>query len=811
MARLHRLRNTFQIILEACRFLALRKRILWGIVIGVVLTMATSSLALPPPTDLVHQGRQYLDNNQPAAAIKAWRVALAQYQRLGNIEGTAGTYLNIANAEQSLNRYDLACQSLFRGLQQSDLSACDPSKRSANSTWITSSLFQRPLAQPLIENLGGVLTRLGQYNLAETLLSQALQVYPSADGIKLNLALVHDFRFRAGVDRYRATTADLVRVEQLQILRQEQKQATQLYQTLNQTTSSVRLRAKLNELGMLSTLATWSDPTSSIPFDALRFDQLANQLVATDWSVLRPSQALNAQLSLVTYLSQVKHFNRIAFDLTTGILKAAQTQQWHSLLSLTYRLQGSLYAQTGQLVDAQAAWRTALKQAQLANDHGLQWQAEYPLANSLRVQNRSEALTHFQAAGQALEQLRTIYGGLNPELQISFNSQVAPFFRDYATTMVESKDLEGAIHVIERLQANQFENYLECGRLNLQPLSSLLPTNPVTPIYIWTGRETTHVIVQHHNQIRHHSLPFATLRSDITALNKLMQAQAFRSIPEPVLQQLTQRLYQNMIAPVADSLPAKGQTLVFIADIEYQGIPFSFLHDGKSYLVDRFDISTGLPQARIPRALSADQKRVLVGAISTQAPSFTKAQLESLPGVEQEVGAIQSIFKNTKVIANQRFQEGILSEAVRAGYPILHLATHGVFSGNPEATKLYFWDKPLGLNELGELFRQAASNRPESNLELLVLSSCSLAPGDNGLEFGAAGLGFRAGARSTLAGLWPVEDRATAFFMERFYQGVAKGLPKVEALRQAQLALKQSKDYSHPYYWGPWLLLGSWR
>ena len=95
--------------------------------------------------------------------------------------------------------------------------------------------------------------------------------------------------------------------------------------------------------------------------------------------------------------------------------------------------------------------------------------------------------------------------------------------------------------------------------------------------------------------------------------------------------------------------------------------------------------------------------------------------------------------------------------------------------------------------------------------ELLVLSACETASGDKWAALGLAGMAVRAGAKSTLATLWSVNDRATSEMMSEFYHELAdKKLPKAEAVRQAQLHLLNDSWHRHPFYWAPYVLLGNW-
>jgi len=94
-------------------------------------------------------------------------------------------------------------------------------------------------------------------------------------------------------------------------------------------------------------------------------------------------------------------------------------------------------------------------------------------------------------------------------------------------------------------------------------------------------------------------------------------------------------------------------------------------------------------------------------------------------------------------------------------------------------------------------------------VELVTLSGCST--GLNVVSSGDEIVGLVrglicAGAQSTLLTLWDVQDGSTSVFMKSFYQFLASGRNKAEALRDAVLCLRAS--HPHPYYWAPFVLSG---
>jgi CHAT domain-containing protein len=180
---------------------------------------------------------------------------------------------------------------------------------------------------------------------------------------------------------------------------------------------------------------------------------------------------------------------------------------------------------------------------------------------------------------------------------------------------------------------------------------------------------------------------------------------------------------------------------------------------------------------------------------------------------------------STVLVDNQFVPEKLAANLKQNSYPIVHLATHGIFSNNPKDTYLVTAENQyLDIDRLQELLRAGKGNRQDA-LELLTLSACQTAKGNRRATLGMAGVAIRAGASSTMATLWSVNDQSTGKLVAEFYRNLRgaiekrDGTTKAQALRQAQLALLENApaqnpdatpDYSHPYYWAPFILLGNW-
>ena len=130
------------------------------------------------------------------------------------------------------------------------------------------------------------------------------------------------------------------------------------------------------------------------------------------------------------------------------------------------------------------------------------------------------------------------------------------------------------------------------------------------------------------------------------------------------------------------------------------------------------------------------------------------------------------------------------------------------------------WDKPINVKDFDQLLQSENLQRSQRAIELLILSACQTAFGDQRAALGLAGVAVRAGARSVLGSLWSVNDASTAKLMKQFYQQLFQSntlqLKKAEALRQVQIKFIEgeiepnSEEYKKPYYWSPFIMVGNW-
>jgi CHAT domain-containing protein len=270
---------------------------------------------------------------------------------------------------------------------------------------------------------------------------------------------------------------------------------------------------------------------------------------------------------------------------------------------------------------------------------------------------------------------------------------------------------------------------------------------------------------------------------------------------------LLRRLYQLLLSPVADLLPAFTHlTIVPYGILHY--VPFHCLFDGQNFLVERLYLSY-LPAAAL---LDISQQR------GQRARTKGNNLANSLVMGLSEHGRLAYAVQEAEVVARRLGARGAYNEAATAALlremaplcPIVHIAAHGLFRLDaPNFSSIKLADRQLSTIEV--------FNLDLSSCSLVTLSACetgraSIGGGD---EVIGLGRGFLyAGAASLLATLWKVDDASTAEVMEIFYQALLSGYTKAAALASAQRAFLQRARasghayYQHPYFWAAFQLIG---
>ncbi len=270
----------------------------------------------------------------------------------------------------------------------------------------------------------------------------------------------------------------------------------------------------------------------------------------------------------------------------------------------------------------------------------------------------------------------------------------------------------------------------------------------------------------------------------------------------------SQQIYDWTIRPAESKLAAhKVDTLLVAPDGALRLIPFSTLHDGTHFLIEKYAIGT-IPAIRLTdmNPVVKENSNILLSGLSEGVQEFSP-----LPSVHAELRDIKEIMGGSILIQNKDYTiDNLVSEFKSKEYSFVHIATHGVFGGTPEESFLLTYDNRLDMNHLEKIIGLGRFRKQK--VELLTLSACQTALGNERAAMGLAGAAVKAGVKSVIATLWFVDDEATSLAIREFYRQLKKpGISKVKAMQNVQKKLISQKRYWHPLYWGPFLVIGNFK
>jgi CHAT domain-containing protein len=247
------------------------------------------------------------------------------------------------------------------------------------------------------------------------------------------------------------------------------------------------------------------------------------------------------------------------------------------------------------------------------------------------------------------------------------------------------------------------------------------------------------------------------------------------------------------------------RTLVFVPDGALRLLPWAALHDGQQFLIEKYALAiTSSLTLTEPRPLARDGVRVLAAGMGGAVEDFPP-----LPCVQEELRGIQRLYGGTLLLDQDFGPERLDTTLCTGRFSMVHIASHSHFAPDAAQSFLITAQGKLTMERLAQVVGRLRF-RAEP-IELLTLSACETARGDDRAALGLAGVAIQAGARSALATLWLVADEAAAVLMHKFYQHLQEpGMSRACALQQAQRTLLTHPQYADPFFWAPFLLINNW-
>ncbi|WP_051044444.1 CHAT domain-containing protein [Pleurocapsa sp. PCC 7319] len=474
---------------------------------------------------------------------------------------------------------------------------------------------------------------------------------------------------------------------------------------------------------------------------------------------------------------------------------------------------GAIYQQTGRFTPALESTNKALLTMDSTTAPETEYLWHWQLGRLYQLQNQPEkALQAYNTTFAILQSLRQNLVAINPEIQFAFRDRLEPVYRERAALLLNNnnpsqKNLRQARDTIEALQLAELNNFFREACLDAKPQTIEDVDGKAAVIYSIIFEDRFAVILsQPGKDLKYYETDsgLREIESVFTELNaNLLPVLSSNAPLKP-----HQTFYDWLIRPLESELEQNGtKNLVFILDGIMRGIPVASLHDGEQYLIEKdynLALTPGL-QLLASRSLSSDSLETISAGLTKSRQGF-----DPLPNVNTEVKEIGTLVPSEILLDGDFTRDRLQMQIATSPYPIVHLATHGQFSSRAENTFLLTWNNRIRVKDLDELLQER--NFTENNpIELLILSACQTAAGDNQAALGLAGVAVRSGARSTVATLWSVQDDSTAELVTQFYKALKiPGISKSAALRQAQLKLLEDPRHQHPYYWSAFVLVGNW-
>jgi CHAT domain-containing protein len=538
------------------------------------------------------------------------------------------------------------------------------------------------------------------------------------------------------------------------------------------------------------------------------------------------------------------------------------------LKSLSAGYQAKLHEKRGHMNEALALTEKAIQANQLLVAHEMSLEWEWQLGRLLRaVGDRTRAIEAFRRAAYHLEAIRQDLPIAYRGGRSSFRQTWAPIYLALVDMLlaqagVESDEereqslLREARDYVERIKVSELRDYLRdpCIKAKTEEVEVLSPSTAVLYPIILPNRLELLVSIGRR-------LYRSATALDSDRLADMIMLLSYRIRNQLTFQSEAYKVYSWLIKPIMPLLEEHAvDTLVFVPDGPLRLLPIAALKTGQQYLVERFAIAT-VPGLTLldPRPLPRREMRGLFAGLSRPGPVVDKlsdsilysvmhalpqqrerswrvmplaasnfqggeptfesingeanaaevAKKLELPGVRKEIAQLSRQMEGEVLLDADFRLERFVSEAQENPYQIVHIASHGFFGSVSEDNFILSYDEKLDMNGLAGLLRpKRFAERP---VELLVLSACQTAEGDDRTPLGLSGVALKSGARSALGSLWPIYDEAAQLLFPAFYtQFNEPGVNKAQALQQAQLKLLQSDEFTHPSFWAAFILVGNW-
>jgi CHAT domain-containing protein len=753
---------------------------------------ATSAWGVPPmqaselsPSQAMAAGREAFRRGDMAGAATAWQAAAHGYELTKQPQTQSVVLTHLAQAYAALGHYTEAATSLHSALRLAEHAG------------------DRTQVAHVLATLGDVALATGDLEASDQHLLEALTQARALGDAGLTATILHTrgnlFRTRQqpheALAVYRESAASAQQAQQIGIAARALAHAGLAAEQDAQPEASKSLladaRAHLQQV----------NPSHDTAYDLLLIGRTYQRLAQSDPAmVLRAAEVFTAAADLGQRLEDAR-----ALSYAWGYLGRLYEDEGRYQEALQLTRQAALAAQRVYIPESLYLWQWQTGRLLRALGEIQPALAAYERAVATVQSVRPELL---RSSGVASTSFRTSWGPLYVELADLYLRQAAVLEArgQEAVPPEHQRYLERARGTVEQFKSAELREYFgdECvaaARPGTTALEQVAPdTAIVYPILL---PDRTELLISLPTGLKRIGRPVAgsQLEQRVTIFrNALEERDPLRYL------QHAQQLYSWLIQPLEADLAARHiQTLVFVPDGALRLLPWAALHDGQQFLVEKYGLAiTPTLTLTEPRPLLRDKGQVLAAGTAGAVEGFPP-----LPRVREELRGIQRLYAGV-LLLDQEFSPESLDRTLRQGqFEIVHIASHGHFAPDSAQSFLLTAQGRLTMERFSEIVGRLRFRKQP--LELLALSACETARGDDRAALGLAGVAIQAGARSALATLWLVADDAAAVLMQAFYVHLKDPqVSKALALQQAQLALLKQPQYADPFFWAPFLLINNW-
>lgn len=820
----------------------------------------TIAIEIPSAATLTAQGKQAYEQGSFVLALEKWEQATQRYQQAKDIAGVTGSLVNQSQAFTAMGMHRRACKTIVNALQLSTELGTQLCEIDFSTTPIPKSPLANESLRVLgLRQLGDSLRLIGNLERSQQVLLQAQQeASGQTANVQSSILLSLGNVAKDLGNRERDRSNELVTSKTPLVTMGESCGALEMtssttalsyyqsaiacYQKAAQLASQPQipnlkgLQAQLNHLGLIVEISQWLKKNGQAP-ESEQWLKNSNsssliKTIKTDIQALPFNHEVGyARISFARHFDQWQRLTKNDADtqLSESLLRETIQRSSENNLSNASSLSSLAMGELGWLYEQKGDWNRALEytyqalqtSSQASADIRYQW--KWQQGRILNAQSKpAEAIAAYEDAVKLLESARQDVQSVNPDAQFALRDSVEPVYRELIDLQLqrEQPDYESIIKKVDALQLAELENFLRCKiRLSAPTtVSKISKDESAAVFYPIILDDRLEVIVSLPNGAFHRHSELIK-RTDLTKklkqgydnLVQIQDGEDYRRIVEP--------LYDQIIRPVKSKLKDNQvKTLVFVLDGDLRKIPMAALRDKETneFLIDQYPVAI-TPGVNVlgAKAYPRNQLKALVGGLTSPltAPVVVKGNefnFENLVAVPNEVALIMKSLPASKSLTGSAFTPSRMQQEIQnTTYPIVHLATHGNFSSDPQAT--FFLTDGGNVMTVNDLQSTLQQQDGKAVLDLIVFSACQTASGDRRSTLGMAGAAIRSGASSTLASLWSVSDNATAELMGHFYEALVRNpqATKAEALQQATQKTRQ--NHPHPAYWSPFILVGNWR